>query len=212
MKEETRAKRRDVILDVAIEVLAERGYRDMTMLEVARRARASKETLYAWFGDKRGLFEALITRNAAVVQQVMADQLETEAPPKKALNAFGTALLTLLMGESAVALNRAVIAEAASDPALAKTLVAAGRQATLPAFTRYLEDQAAQGHLTVTSSAEAAEDFIGLLLGDIQVRRLLGVERAPSKAQIAARAAAATEKFLRLHGATSGVRTKQPDA
>lgn len=200
MKEETRAKRRDHILDVAAEVLAERGYRDMNMLEVARRARASKETLYAWFGDKRGLFEALISRNAAVVQQVMADQLGRDAPLEEALTAFGEALLSLLVGESAVALNRAAIAEAASDPALAKTLVTAGRQATLPAFTTYLDGQAAQDNLKMTSSAEAAEDFLGLLLGDLQVRRLLGVQRKPGKAQIAARARAATQKFLRLYG------------
>ena len=31
MKEENRAKRRDHILDIAVEVLAERGYRDANM-------------------------------------------------------------------------------------------------------------------------------------------------------------------------------------
>ena len=64
MKAASRDQRRDEILDHAVEVLAERGYRDASMLEIAKRAAASKETLYAWFGDKQGLFEAAIRRNA----------------------------------------------------------------------------------------------------------------------------------------------------
>ncbi|NNF80742.1 MAG: TetR/AcrR family transcriptional regulator [Rhizobiales bacterium] len=200
MRAENRAKRRDHILDIAIEVLAERGYRDANMLEVARRARASKETLYSWFGDKRGLFEAVIKRNAASVQQVMESQLESDAPVEQAMAAFGRALLTLLVGESAVALNRAAISEAASDPRLAETLVTEGRQATLPAFIGFLELQASRGHLEMSSPEEAAEDFLGLLLGDLQIRRLLGVQRAPRKMQIEARTEAATKKFLRLYG------------
>ena len=34
------------------------------MLSVARRAGASKETLYSWFGNRDGLLRALIERNA----------------------------------------------------------------------------------------------------------------------------------------------------
>ncbi len=203
MKEDKRAKRRDHILDISVEVLAERGYRDANMLEVARRAKASKETLYSWFGDKRGLFEAVIRRNAASVQVVMADQLEADVPTEEAIAAFGAALLTLLMGDAAVALNRAAIAEAASDQTLADTLVAEGRQATLPAFVRYLDGQAERGNLQLTAPQEAAEDFLGLLMGDLQIRRLLGASAKPSKAQIDARARAATEKFLRLYAPVS---------
>ncbi len=199
MKEENRAKRRDRILDVAVEVLAERGYRDANMLEVARRAKASKETLYSWFGDKRGVFEAVIRRNAASVQTVMAAQLEADVPIEEALKAFGAALLTLLTGDAAVALNRAAIAEAASDRKLADILVTEGREATLPAFIRYLEGQAQQGRLQLSASEVAAEDFLGLLLGDLQIRRLLGAHPKPGRAQIEARAQAATEKFLRLY-------------
>ena len=203
MKEENRAKRRDHILDIAVEVLAERGYRDANMLEVARRAKASKETLYSWFGDKRGLFEAVIRRNAVSVQGVMADQLEADVPVEDALLAFGRALLTLLLGDGAVALNRAAIAEAASDRRLADILVAEGRQATLPAFVGYLEGRAKSGLLALDAPQEAAEDFLGLLLGDLQIRRLLGVRPKPGRAQIEARARAATEKFLRLYSPNS---------
>lgn len=201
MKAAARDQRRDEIMTVAVEVLAERGYRDASMLEVARRASASKETLYAWFGDKRGLFEAVIRRNAQAVQAVLARHLAGDAPSERVLMDFGTALLDLLLGDDAVAINRAAISEARSDPSLAQTLVSAGREATLPTFIRFLELQQARGALRIDSPSEAAVDFLGLLLGDTQIRRLLGFLSAPRKAEIEARAARATRNFLRLYAA-----------
>ena len=54
---------------VALSVLAERGYGGASMREIAGRAQASKETLYAWFGDKRGLFEELVRWQAERVER-----------------------------------------------------------------------------------------------------------------------------------------------
>ncbi|MDH3236379.1 MAG: TetR/AcrR family transcriptional regulator [Alphaproteobacteria bacterium] len=199
MKAALRDRRRDQITDVAIEVLTERGYRDATMLEVARRASASKETLYAWFGDKQGLFEAVIRRNAQGAQAVLARHLEDDAPTELVLVDFGRALLQLLLGDGAVAINRAAISEATSDPGLAHTLSKAGREATLPSFIRFLEQRRNRGDLRMETPSEAAEDYLGLLLGDTQIRRLLGLLAAPKKAQVEVRAARAAKNFLRLY-------------
>ncbi len=199
----TRDRRRDAIMDIAVEVLADRGYRDTTMLEVAKRASASKETLYAWFGNKRGLFEAVIRRNAEAVQSALAEQLAADAPTECVLTAFGRALLTLLLGDSAVAINRAAISEARSDPALADSLAQAGRGATLPAFVGFLERQRERGLLSLGAADEAAEQFLGLLVGDLQVRRLLGLLPVPQEVEIAARANRAATAFMHLYGAQS---------
>jgi AcrR family transcriptional regulator len=201
VKGAARDRRRDQIMDIAVEVVSEHGYRDASMVEIAKRASTSKETLYAWFGDKQGLLEALITRNAQAVQAVLARHLDGDAPPERLLLEFGRALLSLLLGDSAVAINRAAISEANSHPALAQTLARAGRQTVLPTFVRLLERYAEREGLKLDDATEAAENFLGLLLGDTQVRRLLGLMPRPRKAQIEARAAQATRAFLRLYGA-----------
>ncbi len=201
MKAALRDQRRHEIMNIAIEVLAERGYRDASMLEVARRASASKETLYAWFGDKQSLFEAVIRRNAEAVQAVLARHLEGDAPTEVVLVEFGRALLELLLGDSAVAINRAAISEALSDPRLAQILSSTGRDATLPGFVRFLELSQKRGALRMEAPSKAAEDYLGLLLGDTQVRRLLDLLAAPKKAQIEARAVRAAKNFLRLYAA-----------
>src|ERR671917_2547993 len=73
------AERREEILKVALSVLAERGYRGTSMLKIAERSQASKETLYAWFGDKRGLFEELVSWQAERVDAALAPSLERDA-------------------------------------------------------------------------------------------------------------------------------------
>lgn len=198
MKATSRERRRNQILDIAAEVLAERGYRDTSMLEVARRASASKETLYAWFGDKEGLFEAIIHRNAESVRVVLDGHLGGGAPVSQVLTEFGQALAGLLLGENAAAVNRAAISEAYSSPSLARSLNELGREATLPTFIRYLEKCSEQNKLRIENPEEAAETFIGLLLGDAQVRRLLGVVDAPEIAEIEIRSRRAAQRFIRL--------------
>ena len=200
MKNPGRAERRDVILDAATAILREKGYRGATMLDVARRVSASKETLYAWFGNKSGLFQAVIRRNADTVRTVLEGHLDGNATVEEALADVGRALAGLLLGDGTVAINRAAISEARSEPALARILVETGREATLPFFVRYLEQCRGRDLLDFDDPWEAAETFLGLLLADMQIRRLLGVVDAPDTGEIEARAKQAAIKFLRLYG------------
>ncbi len=200
MKKSRRATRRAHILDIAARVLAERGYRDTTMLEVAQRSSASKETLYAWFGDKRGLFEAVIRRNARGIRSVLNGHLDGETSVESALTDFGRELAAHLLCDNAVSINRAAISEARSGPSLAGSLSRSGREPIQRTFVRYLEQCNARGQLNVEDPREAADTFVGLLLGDAPTQRLLGVMDAPGEVEIAGRAKRAAQKFLRCYG------------
>ena len=199
MKAAAREQRRTEIMDVAVRLLAEKGYRDTSMLDVAKSAGASKETLYHWFGDKRGLYEAIIRRNAETVQVVLEQSLDKAESTERTLRNFGAALLRLLTGDDAVAINRAAVSEARADPQLAMTLAAAGRDATLPPFVAFLEQRREAEGWDLDDPKAAAEAFLGLLIGDLQIRRLLGTAPKPSRKTIAARVARAARLFHRLH-------------
>ncbi len=101
---------------------------------------------------------------------------------------MGRALARLLLGDGAVAINRAAISEARSEPALARILVETGREATLPFFVRYLEQCRGRDLLDFDDPWEAVETLLGLLLGDKQIRRLLGVADTPDTREIETRA------------------------
>ena len=198
-------ERREEILNVALSVLAERGYRGASMLQIARRAQASKETLYAWFGDKRGLFEELVRWQAERVDAVITPNLERDGDePSEVLRGFALELQRLLLGERAVVINRAAISEAASDPTFARILATQGRGSVVLKLERYLEGQRERGRLEFEEAEAAIDALIGLAIGDQQVRRLLGVLEMPEPEQMEARAERAVRSFLRLFGGEDG--------
>ncbi|WP_193179642.1 TetR/AcrR family transcriptional regulator [Nisaea sediminum] len=200
MKDRDRRERRNEILDAAIEILIERGYRETTMLAVAKRANASKETLYSWFGDKTGLFEAVIQRNAERLQQEIAPFLSGEGGVGAFLTDFGIGLLNLLLSESGLAINRAAISEASRDLSLSRALERSGRGATFPLVIDTLRRYEAEGALKMDNPVDAGEMFLGLLTRDLQVRALLGLQTSLDPSEIRRRAEQATGAFLRVYG------------
>jgi AcrR family transcriptional regulator len=69
LKEKLREVRAGMILDVAEEVLAEKGYHDTSMDEIAARTGVAKGTLYQHFQSKEDLVFALFERNLILFEQ-----------------------------------------------------------------------------------------------------------------------------------------------
>lgn len=196
MREDTRAARQAQIEQAAYEVLEEKGYAATSMLAIARRARASNETLYNWYGDKTGLFRALVVRNADAVRQMLEAALAQDAPPLSTLEALGPELLALLTSSRAVQLNRA----AAADPTgeLGALLSERGRDAVAPLIGAVLERARAAGLVDYETTAEAVGLYLDLLVGDLQIRRVIGRAPQPDEAAIAERARRALDRFVVL--------------
>ena len=193
-----REDRRRAIEAAAYEVLAEKGYAGASMLSIAKRARASNETLYNWYGDKVGLFRTLITRNAEEARTLLEEGLAGDKPPLEVLEALGPVLLRLLVSERAVALNRAAAADSSGE--LAATLTRAGRETVLPLVERVFARAREEGVLGSLPPGEAAALYLDLLVGDMQIRRVLQAISEPADGDVAARAALAFTRLRRLLG------------
>ena len=193
--------RRAEILAAAVALLSELGYEKTTMLAVAKRARASKETLYAWFGNKQGLFIEVIRAQAARTNRdlevAMADGGGT---PDTVLRRFGDNLLTLLASDTSIAINRAAIAEAPHDASFGRVLAEQGRHRTGSLVLHYLERQREAGRLSFADAGQALDAFLGLLVADTQVRMLSGALPPMGPEEVTGRAERATAMFMRLFG------------
>ena len=196
MRDENRSLRQDQIERAAYAVLDEKGYAGASMLAIARAAKASNETLYNWYGDKTGLFAALVRRNASEVKALLQDQIAAGGEALDTLARVGPVLLQLVTSDRAVALNRA----AAADPTgeLGRVLAAEGRETVAPLIAQVIAQGRAQGQLAFDDLAVACETWLGLLIGDIQIRRVVGRMPQPGPEALAARADAALRHFLRL--------------
>ena len=200
MREEKRSLRQMQIETAAYEVLEAKGYSGTSMLGIAKQARASNETLYNWYGDKRGLFQALVTRNAEEVRHHLEEGLQAEEDALSILGTLGPKLLRLLTGDRAVALNRAAAADSSGE--LGTTLSKAGRESVFPLLEQVLLRARQEGLLCFEDSGTAVGLYLDLLIGDQQIRRVIGRLPSPSDAFCQERSERAVMHLRQLLGST----------
>lgn len=195
---------RERILEAALAAFMENGYATTSTLEIATRARVSKRELYALVGNKQAMLIACISARAERLDVAadfpVVDDRETLA---QALAAFGTKLLREISDPSVIAVFRLAIAEAVRAPEVAHALNSAGREASRAALRTILARARASG-LLAGRPAELAEQFGGLLWGDLMISLLLGVTERPNPRDIAQRARDAAAAFLQLHPLPDG--------
>ena len=111
-----REQTRENILAAAAEAFAESGFQGANLDEVAARAGVTKPTVYAHFGSKEGLCEALVV---GWIERLQADHVlrfDPDVDPKLALVDFGVAQTREILDPKHLGLFRAVLAEMLRRP------------------------------------------------------------------------------------------------
>jgi AcrR family transcriptional regulator len=195
------------ILDAAFAAFMQSGYAAASTLEIATRARVSKRELYALVGNKQEMLVACISERARRLQLPAAlpvpQDRETLA---QVLAALGTRLVLEITDPTVIAVFRLAIAEAVHAPEVAQALDSIGREATRAALRQIMAGARASG-LLEGGPAELADQFGGLLWGNLLVSLMLGVAKRPSAREVAVRVRDATSAFLKIHTLPSNVRT-----
>ena len=191
MRQETRKIRQKEIQRATLALLVQHGYAATTMASVAKAAGASLETLYKWYGDKPGLFRAMVQANIEELRDKLAMSAAKFREPLAAVQEFGPQLIAVLTSEEVVALNRAAAADPSGD--LGRIIAEAGRGSVAPQLTN-LFAQAIEGE----DPAQVTEVYLGLLLGDLQIRRVIGRMPPPDAVEARQRADRALEMLRRL--------------
>lgn len=193
MRDEKKKVRHDAITAAAYTLLAEKGYDGTSMLSIAKAAKASNETLYRWYGDKRGLFEAMVRDNAADTEERLRSAIKDQDEPLEALAQIAPVFLTMLLGDKAILLNRAAAADPTGELGIA--ISAGGRNVVQPLFMALMKD--------VTNGSENKAQrytgmLLGLLVGDLQIKRVIGVHPLPSKTEVDCRVSMAFGALKKL--------------
>jgi AcrR family transcriptional regulator len=195
---------RERILEAAFAAFTESGYAASSTLDIATRARVSKRELYALVGNKQEMLVACITTRAKRLQvPASLPTGDSREMLEQVLTAFGTQLLREITDPTVIAVFRLAIAEAVHAPEVAKALDSIGRETSRAALRQVMSGAQAAGLLNGRPN-DLAEQFGGLLWGNLMVSLLLGVTTRPDPREIATRARDATAAFLQLH-ASAGV-------
>jgi AcrR family transcriptional regulator len=190
---------RERILQAAFAAFMRSGYATASTLEIATRARVSKRELYALVGNKQEMLIACISARAKRLD-VPADLpvLRDRETLEQVLASVGTKIVREVSDPTVIAVFRLAIAEAIQAPEVARALNSIGREASRAALGKIMAQARASG-LLAGRPAELAQQFQGLLWGDLMVSLLLGVAKQPNPREIAGRARDAAAAFLQLH-------------
>ena len=185
------------VLEAAKRCFLAHGFGAVSMDAVAREAQVSKATVYAHFSSKEELFGAVI---GGECERRFAGFSARELDPRQAaasLAILGRRFLDLILSPEAIALHRIILGEVTRFPVLGEVFWNAGPERNLRQIAAFMAEAAAAGTLALDDPRRAAEQFVGLVRGEVQLRRLLCLDDAGDEAAIAAAAESAVATFLR---------------
>lgn len=188
--------RRAAFLKAAREVFLENGYEAANMAEIVRRAGGSLSTLYAQFGGKKGLFEAMIDARVGQLTSRMEIELAAHAPLREGLTRIGEDFLLKQVQPENLDFFRLMVAQAKKFPEMAEAWSARAPEVVRKALAGYLEDRAAAGEITLANYEQAASIFFDLLRSRIQFRALLMPSYAPTEQEVRDHVARAVKVFI----------------
>lgn len=166
--------RRKALLDAAERLFVEKGYEKTTLSDIISRAGGSRATLYEQFGDKDGLFRAMMEENCArVLGGLTAVETDDEVPPEVALTKFALYFVQVLFEQRTTAILRILVSEGGRVPDVAEAFFRIGPERTVARLALYLKGLADAGALRIDDPDAAAQAFLGMITGNIVVRRLI---------------------------------------
>ncbi len=150
--------RRSQILDAAAQVFLENGYGGATIDLVVEHAGASKATVYSFFGDKDGLFAAIVEDRCQRILSAFGDPEVVGSDIRSALAYIARRYMEVVMAPDAVGLYRLIIAEGVRFPELARTFYRLGPE-----------------RIRLDDPQLAAVQFFDSVSGDLHRRAMAGI-------------------------------------
>ncbi|MBT0995514.1 TetR/AcrR family transcriptional regulator [Cellulomonas sp. DKR-3] len=164
--------RRAAITEAALELFVERGFRAVTVDDVARAAGASKATIARFYGGRQGLLTAAL--------ELEMDLVFAPVEGARDLPAFAEALHAVVFSPRCLQLLRFVVGETPSTPELGETF----RGVVLPRIARAAAPLVARARGTEVDDAStpvAVDELLGDLLGTALLEAMTGGDPAPER-------------------------------
>jgi AcrR family transcriptional regulator len=180
-------------------VIFARGFEGASVDDIAREAGVSKATMYRYFPDKSALFAAVMRRDCGRQADVLCGMEIGDRPIGEVLGELARRYLGFVLSPHALMTFRTVVAEAERFPEVGRAFYAAGRGRCRAWLAPALAAAAERGELALDDPEKAADQFFALCLGDMFLRRLMGLGGDCCDEEVETQAREAVAAFLRLH-------------
>ncbi|MFM0698254.1 TetR/AcrR family transcriptional regulator [Paraburkholderia sediminicola] len=195
--------KREQLLDIASKRFLARGFAAVSVDEIVAAANQSKTNVYSYFGGKEGLFLATVDRLLADILFPLEGNDFASLPIEQGLYELANAILSVVLGKSALALHRLIVAEAASFPEIARRWFEAGPERAYGFCADFIAAHQKGGRLRTADTRRAAVFLHDMLIGDYERRMLTGVRGTPKPRERDALILSAIDLFLNGYGGES---------
>jgi AcrR family transcriptional regulator len=163
INQEADGGRREQILDAALHVMAEHGFRGASIKRIAERAGLKSPALIYWyFKDKQAVLDAVFERISPFLSTVADADAHLDDPPEQVLPRIAASFLQLAHRPEMGRAVRIMLSEVARHPAVADFFAERGPLVVLRFLERYLARQTELGRLRVEDPPGSARAFMGM--------------------------------------------------
>src|ERR1700685_7950 len=169
---------------VAADLFLKRGYEVVTIDKIVELAGGSKSTVYSEFGGKCGLFISSIENLCREANEPLAKIDYTGLSLEESLKKLSFHILKLITAKRSVELHRLAIGEAVNCPEVGEAWYTYGPARTASIIRSVLESHREELRKTTIPIDRIAVILHDSLTGDILYRRLAGVGKHESDAEL----------------------------
>lgn len=191
-----RSARGQALLEAAAEMFFEQGYAATSIDAIIARAGGSKRTIYNEFGNKEGLFSAMVGETADDILSALEIGELDGRDLRETLVAFGVRLMDGYMSPALIGAYRTVITEAHRFPDLVRSFYDMGPARATARLAEVLKDARDRGEIRTDDCARAAGLFVGMVRDNLHLQVVLGLRPPPSKEETRQAVTSAVQVFL----------------
>jgi AcrR family transcriptional regulator len=186
--------RRDRIVRLAAPLFLKKGYDNVSIDDVIAVAGGSKATIYAWFGGKQGLFEAVVRQKCDDV--TLGIDIDAGGTIEEQLTKIGHSFVAMVLTPPILEFHRLMVSIGRTFPEAGRLFFQTGPISAYAIVARWVERQQREGRLIDEDPYRLAVLFLDMLIGEHQLGWLTSMPRAAQKAKVDETVRVAVRVFL----------------
>ena len=199
---ETVEQRRERIVRAAAPLFLKKGYDNVSIDEIIGVVGGSKATIYAWFGGKEGLFEAVVRQECRDV--TMAIHVDTAGSLEMQLTEIGRSFLAMVLSPPILEFHRLMVSIGRTFPEVGRLFYETGPASAYQIVATWIAKQQKDERIIEEDPYRLAVLFLDMLIGEHQLSWLTSIPRAARRDKINETVRIAVKVFLGGCAAAAG--------
>jgi TetR/AcrR family transcriptional regulator, mexJK operon transcriptional repressor len=192
---ETVDLRRERIVRLAAPLFLKKGYDNVSIDEIIGVVGGSKATIYAWFGGKEGLFEAVVRQKCQDV--TLAIEVDAKGSLDEQLTHIGESFLTMVLSPPILEFHRLMVSIGRTFPEAGRLFFESGPVSAYSIVASWIARHQKHGAIVDEDPYRLAVLFLDMLIGEHQLGWLTSVPRAARREKVDETVRLAVRVFLR---------------